>query len=661
MGPVMQVKVGFVSMARCPMSHGSSALIPEEPDAPRCPRLTPNHTDRIARIVTVTMLVMLMFTFTACEEGPAPGGKVARTGHVVREGDKILIEPGASLISNGVAYTDQAPVSELSIVAVVKDGEAYLYHPDLGDVPLSRETSVEAVARFAYRRELKTASVGHDYSETSTGLNVRQRRQGYYTFENPQSRWHAVVSQEEPGAKYLAPANSLTVLEKAFREEPWFRVGDRESTDVAVNTSEVELYGSVIKGMLLDEVAMKTKAALNAGADEEYFSRLGAIELVGLLTDVINEVLEVVPIADCLRPLVAPVLEVFEGDFVSVITGEERRSSLTTVLLKTVRPLSSCIAELGGLAKTLGVLTVVNTIVDIVTTLEWLASEAASVQDIVNYDTYATMPGPFFEYTGNYGATAGRTEVNLDVRKDSFTAVTFTTPNATGALNLVSARTANAEHSDAAVWVIFDGDVTTTGNTVTMNITNVVSDGKRLTAAELERYAGCATFTAAAGDTFDDDIIRGILRCLGTEDSVRVSARIKEPVELILGTWRPLEFAVPGVGHWKLGDLTGFLHEKDRITVSQTKITWISYSAPLCPVGSECPEVVRTESVINIAGLDNTKMSTDHGGGRTFDGHYLVSGDGEFLKATFIADSNFRSDIVGSLVYYVFQRVGPAT
>ena len=155
-------------------------------------------------------------------------------------------------------------------------------------------------------------------------------------------------------------------------------------------------------------------------------------------------------------------------------------------------------------------------------------------------------------YVGNYGATAGRTEINLEVTEDSFTAVTFTTPESTDpesgarASEESSVRRANADDGPTAVWVIFTGDVSTSGSTVTVTITGVQRDGQALEGAELAVYANC-DISAPAGDTFDGEVMADLLECIGATDDDAVPVVYEQrrpPSELIIGTW---EFERPTI------------------------------------------------------------------------------------------------------------------
>lgn len=148
-------------------------------------------------------------------------------------------------------------------------------------------------------------------------------------------------------------------------------------------------------------------------------------------------------------------------------------------------------------------------------------------------------------YVGRYGAAAGPTAVNLDVREGSFTAVTFTKPAAAAADPGAAAaaapalRPAHAGGHPPAAWLVFTGDVTAAGAAVTLSVTGVERDRERLAGAELSRYTGCA-ITATAGEAFSADVIAAILACTGAVDTAAgsVTAARHDPQDLLIGNWR---------------------------------------------------------------------------------------------------------------------------
>ena len=154
------------------------------------------------------------------------------------------------------------------------------------------------------------------------------------------------------------------------------------------------------------------------------------------------------------------------------------------------------------------------------------------------------MPSSVASYAGSYRAASTRTQVNLEVKADSFTAVTVTEPQAPGTtVQANSVQRANANSAPTAVWVIFAGDVTSSVSGVIVRIADVERDGQALEGGELEAYTDCEV-TATAGDGFGDAVMVGIFECLGATDveidSITVSPYDEQdpPSKLIIGAWK---------------------------------------------------------------------------------------------------------------------------
>lgn len=151
-----------------------------------------------------------------------------------------------------------------------------------------------------------------------------------------------------------------------------------------------------------------------------------------------------------------------------------------------------------------------------------------------------TTPSGPTEYTGAYGATVGRTAVNLEVTADAITAVAFTEPSTTQRIVTSKSKAASALSANAAaatpeveVWVILTGDLTVSGSNVTVTITGVERNGQQLEDAELSAYTSC-TIIATAGDTFDDEVMAGVVKCIGRTGPVTLH-RQERPS--LFGTW----------------------------------------------------------------------------------------------------------------------------
>lgn len=174
-------------------------------------------------------------------------------------------------------------------------------------------------------------------------------------------------------------------------------------------------------------------------------------------------------------------------------------------------------------------------------TLRFAVAGGALILGAIACTGTAPRPEAAAGFVGGYGATAGRTAVNLEVTVDSFTAVTFTEPGpgVVAAARAGSARPASSPGRQPATWVVFTGDVTVSGGMVTVSVTGVERDGQALQGAELAAYTVCST-TATAGDAFAGEVIAALLDCLGATDpevALHEYGEGERPSDLVLGTW----------------------------------------------------------------------------------------------------------------------------
>ena len=169
------------------------------------------------------------------------------------------------------------------------------------------------------------------------------------------------------------------------------------------------------------------------------------------------------------------------------------------------------------------------------------------------------------DYIGVHRGEVGRTFINLEVTRDSFTAVAVTAPDTeASARALGQYQPANVSDSVGASWVVFTGGVTTSGTTVTVSISGVERDGEALSGAELDVYARCAV-TATAGDEFAAKVIAAIASCLGTTaDDVMVYQRESRASDRVLGSW---SWYHPPLGQYTESITMSISHTEVTITV----------------------------------------------------------------------------------------------
>ena len=200
------------------------------------------------------------------------------------------------------------------------------------------------------------------------------------------------------------------------------------------------------------------------------------------------------------------------------------------------------------------------------------------------------------DYIGSYGSTAGRTVVNLEITADAMTSVAFTESGDSerSRLTAASARSENAESAEDAVWVIFTGDITVAGSNVTVTITGVERDGQKLEGAELAAYTSCA-ITATTGDAFDDEVMAGVMKCLGRTEPVTLHRQQRPSI----------------LGNWQATDSDRPTHiEKYVVEISSTRITtsMIHTTACIDVPSPDCDIPIRSEWNFDIEEIGDTTI-----------------------------------------------------
>jgi len=163
-----------------------------------------------------------------CHGRPVPDGSA---GYLAGE----VVVPGATLLHRGESAHERLAVSGNALVAVRKDGALYLYHPDLGQQPLSEATSAQAVGRFIARRAETARSARTAEGDTApkrapwgstvtldTGVVVAPKDEELLTLRNTLGRWAAVVDPdygafgETRGREKVSGTNAINLSVNCF-------------------------------------------------------------------------------------------------------------------------------------------------------------------------------------------------------------------------------------------------------------------------------------------------------------------------------------------------------------------------------------------------------------------------------------------------------------
>lgn len=354
---------------------------------------------------------------------------------IVHHDDRILVDD-ATIIVSGETYQGEAPITpDSGLFAIVKGEDAYLYHPVLGDAPLSHETSRRAIGSFVSggvaERARRPAPVDDNYARTGTGLNVRRRDSQHYEFENPTQRMHAIVTDgNNQGSPIFLTAEDFSHLDWAMLlNGDWagFALEHRPTVAVDASSSDVQLYGGLVRGIVADIVVPvpaelslrmvweharnkrinfppaareKLDAAISAGADVDVFARLHALELLFLTVAATQQALGVTSAGSCLGSSAALLLTALT-DVLYAIAAEDYESldaeGSGAAFDRGVDGMISCGVEAAvdsALADpTLAIEEVVRLIVKTTLLMAWVVDEnGVGAHELHGYDAFDTLP-----------------------------------------------------------------------------------------------------------------------------------------------------------------------------------------------------------------------------------------------------------------------------
>ena len=350
--------------------------------------------------------VALLLALVACEApvapAPAPPPPAPPGPPIISSTGSNITAPGSVIVTGGTTHNDSAP-KPTSLAAVVKDGKGYLYHPDLGDVQLSDETSALALAHIVFGAAHAQAAAGrlepaaddkrpgYGYGKTDTGLRVRQRERGQYIFKNPTKRWQAVVSPVTGRPQFVAKSNFNLLLLQNYSDRVFVQVDGRD----------LETYADVTPGLTLvvgNRVVIRGLSARNYnraiadGADSAVFAKMTALQIATAVKGALTEVAGIIPGVDCVNAiLLNSVATALEQHLHSIITDEDRRAHLPSVVKSALEPSLKCALELAGPASP--VVTAIVTVYDTAQGLIWTTEQIAGVIGAIFRDAYGTVEG----------------------------------------------------------------------------------------------------------------------------------------------------------------------------------------------------------------------------------------------------------------------------
>lgn len=323
------------------------------------------------------------------------------------DGNELMV-PGGTIIIRGNEYFETAMLDDGGLCGVVKGGTAYLYHPALGDITLTEETSRQAVGHFIVgdgpsvagdlvkAEQVASLDVG-DGVRTEVGVRVTRLGPERYRFENEASRWVAVKISTRSAPFFLPPATVMPDLNiiRNIRSAVNGDLFEDPSVELDVAPGDMEFYGSIMRAVTpisMSMVVPKARTVLMDDHDTGLFIRVNAIELVNLTFDVLAQVVGSVSVFECLDALAVNVL--IDGLEIALLDaiaqGEVTQDMEQTVSEDFAQNMAGCAC----VAATAGACEVSTTILDIIGALSWAVDVAIFGQiDTVRFAAFDTLEG----------------------------------------------------------------------------------------------------------------------------------------------------------------------------------------------------------------------------------------------------------------------------
>lgn len=265
----------------------------------------------------LALLLLLSGALISCDperENPPPD--VPEGSAAFHEGE--VLAPGANIMTRGQVYEDSAPAGGATLFALERGGEVFLYHPAMGQVELSEETSREAIGYFVlYPGSASPAtaqaltSIAEGQTEvTNTGLEITSDPDAVniLTVKSNAMRWSAIEPDNSPQPLFLKPGGPQipTSLYEAAVDD--FKIG--EAHDIATSERVVaplrsmNTYGSIVRAfpIVLATAEGRARVAEAREANSELFTALNALDLAYILISGTEQIIGQIPI-ECVEQI----------------------------------------------------------------------------------------------------------------------------------------------------------------------------------------------------------------------------------------------------------------------------------------------------------------------------------------------------------------------
>lgn len=184
--------------------------------------------------------------------------------------DGTVVIPNAQILYQGQYHDQMASVPHNTLVGIMREGKAYLYHTSMGNVPLSDDTTRKAIGRLvmdfqsaaapasAVRSVAKPESLNMDSPvRLKTGITLTREGQQTVLASNDLRRWAAVKGTDGTKPVFLPPLGryfddnvlrmiGTQIAKKYNPTQTWFTAynSNQETITFSTGTLTIETYGA---------------------------------------------------------------------------------------------------------------------------------------------------------------------------------------------------------------------------------------------------------------------------------------------------------------------------------------------------------------------------------------------------------------------------------
>ncbi|MCP4626025.1 MAG: hypothetical protein GY850_21310, partial [bacterium] len=327
--------------------------------------------------------------------------------------------PDGTIIYQGEEKTGSVRVPENALVGVMKDGEPYLYHPSLGEVDLTAETSRRAVGLFiegllndesfaavAARRAGSNdtpAELGPDDDLLmSSGLALhRFKRKDLirFTVENLVNRWVGLKLPDGTTrlipprarkfdsnmARWLVSEGHADIAKSLLQhsEDPYQSIASLYKAEVdSEKTGDVEIFGATFRaGNHMGPYDLPPGTEEARAADRDFYNLVNMFDLYYVVLEGMKYIGSTVITLECLDIAFGAMANLGGYGFFSFLSEDEGVSEYFSKVLK--EDFYNSLYNCAYVAGSFGVWEIVQTFFDIVGALNWIEEDIATPDPIV--------------------------------------------------------------------------------------------------------------------------------------------------------------------------------------------------------------------------------------------------------------------------------------